>query len=918
MGHTEFVVDLVGRESELAQLMGAVREPGPGIVTLVGEPGMGKTALIHHMVRLLDESRVLTARPLESEVSLSFSGLLDLFADLPASAFSELPGPQRSSLRAALLLEEMQGGADPRAVAAAVRAVLVGLAATRPVVLVVDDAQWLDRATSGALSQALDRIGTAPIVLVCATRPNVEGLKWLPTVGISRLTEVHLPPLPGPALVRIINNQVGPGMEHGALRGVVRASGGNPLHALELAQHKLTIGAGATVEQLVRERLNVLPRQTRIALLAAALSSDPHLEVIAKARSCLPVDLAEVLDPAIQEGLVTVGNRVLFLHPLYAEAAIGAAAAPDRVEAHRRLAHAEPGLEACARHAGLATEGPDEGLGLTLARTAEDTRARGAWDTAVELLELAITRTPMDSPHRPDRALMLGQWALTGGQPSLAERWFGDVRAHHRGCACYWRATLGLARLCALSGRLEELHALNHELIAADLDPLLAAEAMVRTVHEELVDRRDDQLEQIMAANRVLTDAGVQVDPTLVLAGLSLEIQARTILGQPIADLLARAVDLDATTPAVVALDGPSLELAHVAMMADRFEEGRALCHTMLQRCRDVGDDVSLPVVYSHLGHLEQRAGRWDVARAALLEGEQWAQGQGHLSLWQLRAQGAMIDGLRGEPSAALVVLHEAADLFSAAEFVMFRAIVWHLSGRIHAGHAHHAEAFEAFRTAIECARQAEWNDPANLEADVPFVEAAAAMGLFDEADQHLSGTEARARALGQDNALAVCARGRVSLAAARGDLEEAAALVPPLLMAYELSPGQPMDRALAFLVAGRVFRRTRQKRRAHDCLTSALAIWEELGCSPYADQARAELRRVGLRPTRSEALTPTEAEVSRLAADGLRNAEIAARAHLSLKTVEAVLSRSYRKLGIRSRAQLERALAGLAAESEL
>ncbi len=401
LGHTEFVMDLVGRESELAELIGAVREPGPGIVTLVAEPGMGKTALLRHMVGHLEGSRVLTARPLESEVALSFSGLVDLFADLPVSAYQELPAPQRSSLRAALLLDEMHGGADPRAVAAGVRAVLVGLAETGPVVLVLDDAQWLDRATSGALGQALDRIGSAAVVLVCATRPNFEALQWLPRIGISRLTEVHLHPLPGPALVRIINDRLGPVMEPGALRGVERASGGNPLHALELARHKLAIGAGATVEQLVRERLNVLPRETRIALLAAALSSDPHLEVIAKARSCSPVDLAAVLDPALQDGLVAVGNRVLFLHPLYAEAAIAAAAAPDRVDAHRRLAQAEPDLEARARHAGLATQGPDEGLGSTLARTAQETRARGAWDTAVELLELAVTRTPMDSPTAP-------------------------------------------------------------------------------------------------------------------------------------------------------------------------------------------------------------------------------------------------------------------------------------------------------------------------------------------------------------------------------------------------------------------------------------------------------------------------------------------------------------------------------------
>ena len=331
----------------------------------------------------------------------------------------------------------------------------------------------------------------------------------------------------------------------------------------------------------------------------------------------------------------------------------------------------------------------------------------------------------------------------------------------------------------------------------------------------------------------------------------------------------------------------------------------------LLRRCRDVGDDVSLPAVYSSLAHVEQRAGRWDDAHAALLAGERVAAGQGQLSLWQLRAQRAFLDGLQRRPRAALATLRAAAERPRRPSSAIFGAIVAQLEpvGCTRRTRSR-GEAFAAFGRALELAAQVEWHDPADLEADVPYAEAAAALGLFDVAERHLSTTQARARQLAQDNALAVCVRGRVVLAAARGELDEAARLVPPLLRAYETAPGQPMDRALALLAAGRVHRRTRQKRLAHECLSRALAIWEELGCAPYVVQAKGELERVGLRPRRPATLTPTEMQVARLAADGLRNVDVAAATHLSVKTVEAVLSRSYRKLGVRSRAQLDRALA--------
>ncbi len=909
---------MVGREAELAMLLEATERRGPGVVTLVAAAGMGKSALVGRLARALDgvgargpagAPRVLTARPLQSESALAFSGLMDLLRDVPPDAYDALPPPQRSGVRSALLLEEAAHDADPRAVAAGVRSVLTQLALEQPVVLLVDDAHWFDDASAAALGQALHRIGDADVVLVCAARPDHRLASWLPAGDAPQVMTVRLGELAPGELVRIVTDQAGPALSQAELREVARTARGNPLHALELARHRSTEGVGADVQGLVQGRLATLPRETRLALLVAALASDPRLDVLARAHDCEPVELAAVLDPALRSGLVVLSDVVRFTHPLFAEAAVSACSAPDRAAAHLRLADVEPGEEARTRHAGLASEGPDEPLAARLAGTARRMRARGAWDSATDLLALAVERTPGTSPDRPLRAVLLGQWALTGGQPLVAERWLADVRRRHPGTPAYWKATLELARLCQLAARREELHALNQELQDAELDPVLAAEAMVRTVHEELADRPAEQLDAVQAANRVLAQAGPAVDPALLLAGLCLEVQVRTVLGEPTSEPLARAVALDAEHPAVVAVEGPVLQLARAAMMADRFEESRTLCHGLLVRCRDTGDDVSLPVVHSYLGHVEQRAGRWEAAQAVLLEGERVAAGQGHLSLWQMRAQRAAIDGLRGDRDASLAVLAAAAERFAAAEFVVFSAIVAQLAGRVHAAHGAPAAAFTAFGRALDLAAQVGWDDPSDLEADVPYAEAAAALGRYDLAEHRLSSTEARAEQLGQANALAVCLRGRVVLAAARGELDAAAELVPRLLGAYELSPGQPMDRALALLAAGRVHRRVRQKRLAHDCLTAALAIWEELGCAPYLEQAHAELRRVGLRPGRPDALTPTEAQVARLAADGLRNAEIAGAAHLSPKTVEAVLSRSYRKLGIRSRSQLERAL---------
>jgi DNA-binding CsgD family transcriptional regulator len=239
-----------------------------------------------------------------------------------------------------------------------------------------------------------------------------------------------------------------------------------------------------------------------------------------------------------------------------------------------------------------------------------------------------------------------------------------------------------------------------------------------------------------------------------------------------------------------------------------------------------------------------------------------------------------------------------------------FQAIVETCVGRVELAHGDAQSAFERLSRAVDLAESVNWTDPGQSHIDSVYLEAAIGSGHLEEAESRIEVVEPRAERLQRAAVLLACRRTRLALAAARGEVDEVLEQIPALLAAYDAGPCEPIERAHAYLFAGKVYRRVRKKRLSHEAFKVALEVYEQVGCPPYAEQARAELARIGLRPGAPDELTETERRVAELAADGLRNKEIADQLFMSAKTVEANLSRAYRKLDVRARTDLAKALA--------
>jgi len=891
---------LVGRESELQHLLAALAPGSACRVVLAAPPGTGKTALVEAFLTATAalEVTVLRVRPTEVDQRLAFSGLTDLLAPVEQSSYDDLPTPQRRAIRAALLLEDADGEVDPRAVAAALRAVWTALAGIRPVLVVLDDAQWLDQATATVLSHSLRRLGDAPVHVVAVGRAE----EW-PLV-LDDATALTLPPLGPAALFHVVKEHLGLALDRARLRAVEQASGGNPLYALELVRRQVGEGASTALDELIGARVRELPLATRRSLLRVALAASPRPDVLAAAAGCTPEELLADLEPARTTGLVRVTDTVAFGHPLYAEAVVEEAADLEVRDAHRRLAEAETDPEARVRHLGAAAAGQDAGLAGQLHDAATSARNRGAWASAVDLLRLAAELTP-DDATRALRSVRLGEWLTTSGRTAEAEVEFTRIRETARGPG-YWRATIGLGRLWAIAGREPEALALVGDVVDTEAPPVLQAEALLVLGEER--DRTDRHVARAVAVLEPL-ERTEGVDRLLATALVTLS-WLRAEKGEPYADLLARAVELQRTSPPDRVADSADFVIAQQALFSDRYNDGRAALSRLIRRSEETGDDFSRPSLLANLAHLEFRAGRWDDSERALVEGRRLSEGQ-RQAFWQLTgAQLMMLTGLRGdrERAQAEVASLRSGELTTADP--AWSAIVESCAGRVELAHGDADAAFATLSRAIALAESVDWTDPGQTGVDVTWFDAGIASGHLDEVEARLAIVEGRAERLQRSAVLLGCRRARLALAMARGDADRVVGELPGLLTAHDTADCPPIERAHAHVFAGKVYRRARKKRLAHQTFTVALGIYEQIGCPPYADQARAELARVGLRPGAPDALTETERRVAGLAANGLRNKEIADRLFMSAKTVEANLSRAYRKLGVRARTDLARVLA--------
>jgi predicted ATPase len=458
--------DLVGREAELQKLDQFLGRADGGALVIEGEPGIGKSTLWEAGVAAARRQghAVLACRPAGSEVQLSFAALGDLLGAVLDDTLHELPQPRRRALEVALLLEEAAGPPpDQRAIGLALLGVLRLLAQAQPVLVAIDDAQWLDRPTAAVLEFALRRLRGEPVALLVAVRidPGQHDVgDLMRAFPADRQSRLRVEALSVAAIHRLIRSRLDVGLPRPLLLRLHETSGGNPFYALELARALVSEGGRlrpgeqlpvpGSLQELLNARTSALPQEAQDVLLAVASLSNPTLPVVRAACGALRAQSA--LEAAAAAGVGDVlGERVVFTHPLLASAVYAQARPHERQRMHRRLAEIVRDPEAQARHLALGADGPDEDVAAALYRAAQRAFARGAPDAAAELLELSVEATPVERERDLlRRKLEAADAHVSSGAIDRATRMLealvGELPPSDERAAVLWRACEGRYR----------------------------------------------------------------------------------------------------------------------------------------------------------------------------------------------------------------------------------------------------------------------------------------------------------------------------------------------------------------------------------------------------------------------------------------------------------------------------------------
>jgi len=918
---------VVGREAELASVRGFVASVSEGAAALVleGDAGVGKTTLWRTGIAEAKERglRVLEARPAESETALSFSGIGDLLDPVLAEALAPLPAAQQNALARALVLEEAAGPTpDTHAVGVALLNALRAIANENPVVVAVDDVQWLDAASSGALGYAARRLRAECLGVLISRRARLEsGLveELRRSLPAERVSDVHVGPLDMGALHRVIQDHLDVALPRPLLAEVHEASGGNPFYALEIVRMVRRSGVSVEVGQplplpeslrdLVHGRLLALPADSRDYLLGAAALSHPTLALVEAATG---VTSAAGLLPARDARIVELeGDRIRFTHPLLAAGAYETADPSRRDEVHARLAELSDDAEAKGRHLAASAREPDETVATALEEASGRARARGAPRAAALLLDRARELTPRDRPEDATRRAVDAAFLhFESGDSRRAEAQLQDVIGKLGPGVDRARGLVRLARVRSYEDQAEAADRFLQAIEEAEGNSTILARAHegVASCLFRLRERLPDAVEHAELATRTALDLG---DELLVAEALSTKLLPETLLGRAsAAATLRRALRLQGAAGGLRVLSQPLFNAAVHWWWTDALEQARDAFLEMLRRASDLGDESSQPYVLVLLGQVECTLGDLESALERAFEGQALSEQSGqHTLLAYHMALESLVEAQRGRGDEARTAALGALELVPEtggrpAELVATSAL-GHLELALDAPKA----TIARLDRAVAYVRREGMAEPAAIPFVVDEIEALIELGRRDEAVELLDWYEGNARRLVRASALAACARCRGLLAAQAGGLDDAFA-------AYEEALGWharvqiPLDRGRTLLALGAVQRRMKHRREARETLEEALAVFERIGAELWADRARAELRRISGRAPTTGALTPAEERIASLVAEGRTNREVAAALFLSERTVEGHLSRVYGKLGVRSRTELTRELA--------
>ena len=877
-----------------------------------GEAGVGKTALLEYVAERASWCRIVRIAGVESEMELAFAGLHQLCAPI-LDGLDGLPGPQRDALRVAFGLH---GGDTPDRflVALAVLSLLADVAERQPLVCLVDDAQWLDRASAQTLAFVARRLQAERIAIVFAVREphEVKEVTGLPELVVGGLADPDARWLLASAIPGRLDERV--------RDQIVAETRGNPLALLELTRGstpaELAGGFGlpdarplaSRLEETFVQRVTALPRETQLLLLVAAAEPVGDVSLLWRAAQQLGIR-GSAGRPAEDAALIDLGIRVRFRHPLVRSAVYRAASAEDRQTVHRALAGAtDPQQDPDRRawHRAHAAAGLEESVAAELERSADRARRRGGVAGAAAFLERAAELTP-EPARRGARALAAAQAKLEAGSPEAAEELLGTAELTPLD-------ELQRARLGRLRGRI--VYALRR---GGDAPPLLLDAA----AQLERLDPAAARETYVQAIGAAMYASGLHTDPglrkaaqaarnapppsqpprsiDLILDGIAMWFTERPTIGAPPLRLAVQtfrneALDGHEATMRWLSLYPVVLLMALFALWDD--DSFQALTTRAVALARDTGALTVLPVALVQLSGVHTFSGEFAAASAAVQEAEAIAAATGNADVVN---GGLVLGAWRGVEPEALARIAAGIESATVRGEGMVLAIVGYCRSVLYNGLARHEAAIQG---------STEHDDEGHIGWSLAeLVEAATRSGRAELAAAALPLLEERAYAADTDWALGVLARSRALMS----EGEDADALYREAIQRLERTRIR-VELARARLLYGEWLRREGRRVDARDQLRTAHEMFSRFGAEAFAERSRRELLATGETARRRsddtrEDLTPQEAQIARLAADGQTNPEIGTQLFLSPRTVEYHLRKVFPKLGISSRKELRNAL---------
>ena len=902
--------ELQGRTVEcaqLARLLASARAGASGALVIRGEAGVGKSALLEYLASQASGCAITRAAGVESEMELAFAGLHQVCAPF-LDVLDRLPSPQADALRTAF---GVHAGPPPGAflVGLATLSLLSEVAEKRPLVCLIDDLQWLDRASAQVLGFVARRLADESVLVVFAVRepgedPNLAGLRSL-----------VLGPLPDADARAILASAITGRLDESVRDRIVAEARGNPLALLELPRGWTpaafaggfglpdSVPVSGRIEESFRRRMKPLPDDSKRLLLVVAAEpvGDPTLIATTADRLGIPMAAAE---PATVTGLLDLGTHVRFRHPLVRSVVYRSAAGPDRRRVHAALAEAtDPNRDPDRRawHLGAAADGADEAVAAELERSAGRAQARGGLAAAAAFLRRAVELTP-DSAQRGARAVAAAQVSLQAGEFAAALELLDTAETSSSGEFQGAMVDLMRGHIAFASG------------FGSDAPPMLLKAARrlepfdVGTARETYLTAwaaaglagpaGGDVLLEICRAAQAAPTPEVSRPLDLLLDGVALVVTDGHAAAVP---TLQQAVIAVADIPLDDVLRWGWMATAASALVWD-FDAMHAIAERMVRLVRSAGALAHLPTYLAQVGITTTWMGDFDGAASVVAESDSVAAATGSrigpYTLLRLRA-------LQGQEAEASATIKNATELAATAGQGMATAWAAWAAATLENGLGRYADA----ATAAKQAASGSLNPQVTMWSLPELVEAAARSGQLPLATDALARLSETTQPVANDSSLGIEARCRALLS----DGDRAAELYQEAIHRLGRTRLRP-ELARAYLVYGEWLRREGRRVDARAQLREAHDLFELIGMEAFGERARRELVATGETVRKRtvdthDELTPQELQIARLAGEGRTNQEIGAELFLSPRTVEWHLRKVFVKLDVGSRRELRTAL---------